>query len=187
MGFIEMGSLYTMTAWLIPAVTAITFHEAAHGYVAHRLGDDTAWLAGRVTFNPLRHIDAFGTVAVPVMLLAMHAPIIFGYAKPVPVDFEALGNPARDTVLVAAAGPLTNVALALLSLGALFIMAHFAGDTPSWLLANLANAFAINLSLAAFNMLPLPPLDGWRVVSGLYCWLIKKQAGQSTPPAFGRW
>src|SRR5882724_10221097 len=97
--------LYLASIWVIPIIVAITFHEAAHGFVAHLLGDETAWRLGRVSFNPLKHIDPFGTVLLPGMLLLLHAPFLFGYAKPVPVNFRALHNPRRDMVLVAAAGP----------------------------------------------------------------------------------
>ncbi|MFL6810029.1 MAG: site-2 protease family protein, partial [Bradyrhizobium canariense] len=107
-------SLYDLSVWVLPLVLAITFHEAAHAFVAYRLGDDTAWQLGRVSFNPLRHIDPFGTLILPAMLLFAHSPFLFGYAKPVPVNFQALNNPRRDTtVLVALAGPATNILLAL--------------------------------------------------------------------------
>src|SRR4051794_36488465 len=109
------SSLVEISVWAIPAILAITFHEAAHGFVARRLGDDTAWRLGRVTFNPLKHIDPFGTIVLPAMLLLLHAPFLFGYAKPVPVDFRNLRHPRSDMVWVAAAGPGVNIALALLS------------------------------------------------------------------------
>lgn len=157
---------FTATTWLIPLVSGITLHEAAHGYVAHRLGDDTAWQAGRVSLNPLRHIDAFGTLILPITLIAINSPVVFGYAKPVPVNFDVLGP--RNTVLVAAAGPLTNIALVLLSLA---LLAVFAGSIPAWVMDNLLNAYAINFSLTLFNLLPFPPLDGWRVLAGLYRWM----------------
>src|SRR3990172_4463127 len=109
------GLLYATSVWVLPILVAITFHEAAHGFVAHRLGDDTAFRLGRVSFNPLRHVDPLGTIVMPVLLLALRAPFVFGYAKPVPVNFAALNNPRRDMVLVAVAGPATNIALALLA------------------------------------------------------------------------
>jgi Zn-dependent protease len=104
-------TLYDFSVWVLPLVIAITFHEAAHGFVAHRLGDDTAYNLGRVSFNPIRHIDPFGTLIVPAMLLMAHSPFLFGYAKPVPVNFRALRNPRIGMVLVALAGPATNIAL----------------------------------------------------------------------------
>ncbi len=161
------GPLYTATTWVLPIVFAITLHEAAHGYVAWKLGDDTAHRMGRVTFNPIKHVDPVGTVILPGLLLLMSAPFLFGYAKPVPVNFRALRNPRRDMVLVALAGPGSNIAMAL---GAALLF-HLAMLVPSvtgeWLQQNLLNALLINVVLAVFNMLPLPPLDGGRVAVGL--------------------
>jgi Zn-dependent protease len=161
------STLYLASTWVIPVVLAITLHEAAHGYVARRCGDDTAWQLGRVSFNPLRHIDPFGTIGLPALLLLMHAPFLFGYAKPVPVRFDRLRNPRRDMVWVAAAGPGMNLALA--TVGALLL--HAIGPLPPvlghWLLRNLINAIEINVFLAIFNLIPLPPLDGGRVAVGL--------------------
>ena len=107
------ATLYVASTWVIPVLLAITLHEAAHGFVAWRRGDETAWRLGRVTFNPLKHIDPFGTIALPALLLLLQSPFLFGYAKPVPVNFRALRNPRWDMVLVAAAGPATNILLAL--------------------------------------------------------------------------
>src|SRR6266852_282862 len=104
---------YDVSVWVLPLVIAITFHEAAHGFVAHRLGDDTAYELGRVSFNPLRHIDPFGTIVMPAILLLSHSPFLFGYAKPVPVNFRNLRHPRLDIVWVALAGPATNIILAL--------------------------------------------------------------------------
>src|SRR5437870_10847843 len=109
------ATLYLASTWVLPMVIAITFHEASHGFVAHRLGDDTAWRMGRVTFNPLKHIDLYGTILLPALLLLLRSPFLFGYAKPVPVNFRALRNPHRDMVWVAAAGPSMNLALATLA------------------------------------------------------------------------
>jgi Zn-dependent protease len=162
-----METLYIASTWIIPAVIAITFHEAAHGFVAHRLGDDTAFRLGRVSLNPIRHIDPFGTILMPALLLALRSPFVFGYAKPVPVDFAALNNPRRDMVLVAVAGPVTNISLAILS-GLLFhTVALLPEGADAWVAQNLANALGLNVMLAVFNMLPLPPLDGGRVAVGL--------------------
>jgi len=159
--------LFTASVWVIPIILAVTLHEAAHGYVAWRLGDDTAKLLGRVTFNPLKHVDAMGTVVVPALLLLSGAPFLFGWAKPVPVNFMGLANPRRDMVLVAAAGPGVNLALALISAVLLHAVAWAPGETELWLQENLLNSVIINLVLAVFNMMPLPPLDGGRVAVGL--------------------
>jgi len=116
MGLTVTGNvIYLATIWVIPVIIAITFHEAAHGFVAHLLGDDTAWRLGRVSFNPLKHIDPFGTILLPGILLLSHSPFLFGYAKPVPVNFRVLHWPRRDMILVAAAGPAMNIALAILA------------------------------------------------------------------------
>ena len=158
---------YTLSVWVLPLLTAITFHEAAHAFVAHRRGDDTAWQLGRVTFNPLKHIDPVGTVFLPAMLLLSHSPFLFGYAKPVPVNFRRLNNPRYDMVLVALAGPATNILLALVAALALHALPWAPANAAQWIFDNLKNALVINAVLAVFNMLPIPPLDGGRVAVGL--------------------
>ena len=159
--------LYMISIWALPAIIAITFHEAAHGFAARLLGDDTAWRLGRVTFNPLRHIDPVGTIFLPAVLLLLRAPFLFGYAKPVPIDFRALRNPRRDMVLVAAAGPGINIAIAVVA-ALLFHLVDYLPDAAGrWALENLKNALIINVVLAVFNLLPLPPLDGGRIAVGL--------------------
>jgi Zn-dependent protease len=160
-------SPYDISVWVIPLVIAITFHEAAHGFVAHRLGDDTAWKLGRVTFNPLKHIDPFGTLIMPAILLLSHSPFLFGYARPVPVNFRALRNPKLDMVWVALAGPATNIALALAAALAFHVLGYLPENAAQWVADNLKNALVINVILALFNMLPIPPLDGGRVAVGL--------------------
>jgi Zn-dependent protease len=160
-------TLYEVSTWIIPLVVAITFHEAAHGFVAYLFGDTTAWRQGRVSFNPLKHIDPFGTILLPALLMITHSPFLFGYAKPVPVNFRALRRPKLDLVFVAAAGPGMNLALALLS-AALFHLVRLAPpEAADWIGENLNNALIINVLLAVFNLLPIPPLDGGRILVGL--------------------
>jgi Zn-dependent protease len=151
----------------LPLVLAITFHEAAHGFVARHFGDNTAAEQGRVSFNPLKHIDPFGTLVLPGVLLLSHSPFLFGYAKPVPVNFRALRNPRLDMVWVALAGPATNIVLALLAASAFHALSFVPVNAAQWVADNLKNAFVINVVLAVFNMLPIPPLDGGRVAVGL--------------------
>lgn len=151
-------------AWAVPILLAVTLHEAAHGWVAWKLGDDTAYKLGRVTFNPLRHIDPVGTILIPGLLVLSGTGFIFGWAKPVPISFGRLGSPRRDMILVAAAGPGINLILAVASGVALALLPL--SDSSPVVLA-LFISIEINILLAIFNMLPLPPLDGGRVVTGL--------------------
>jgi len=160
-------TLYAASIWVLPLLFAITFDEAAHGFAAHRLGDDTAWQLGRVSFNPLRHIDPFGTILLPAMLLLSHSPFLFGYAKPVPVNFRNLRNPRLDMVWVALAGPATNIVLALAAALAFHGLPFVPAGSAQWITDNLKNALVINIVLAVFNMMPIPPLDGGRVAVGL--------------------
>jgi Zn-dependent protease len=159
--------LWTASVWTVPVLTAITLHEAAHGYVAERFGDNTARRLGRVSMNPLRHVDPFGTVLLPVVLLLTKAGFLFGYAKPVPVDFRNLNNPRRDMIFVAAAGPAMNLLMALLAAFLYHGLGLFSPRVAAWLFANIVNAIKLNVMLAVFNMLPIPPLDGGRVAVGL--------------------
>jgi Zn-dependent protease len=169
-----MEDLIRMLAvWSLPVILAITLHEAAHGYAARFFGDPTAANAGRVSLNPLRHVDVLGTLVVPGAILAVRsffggAPILFGWAKPVPVAYTSLRRPRRDLVIVAGAGPAANLVLAVV-----FALLH--GAAARWPLAGTGEAVLqvlsagvyANLWLLALNLLPLPPLDGGRIVCGL--------------------
>ncbi|MFN4278576.1 MAG: site-2 protease family protein [Ferrovibrio sp.] len=160
------GFIFAASTWVLPALLAITLHEAAHGWVAWKMGDDTAMRLGRVSFNPLRHVDPMGTVVVPGLLLLFKAPFLFGWAKPVPVDFWKLPSPRRDMAIVAIAGPGVNLAQAYAAMLLFHLLPLFGGLADTWIAANLENAIAINLILCVFNMIPLPPLDGGRVAVG---------------------
>lgn len=165
--------------WALPVLLAVVFHEVSHGWVAYRLGDPTARQLGRLTLNPIAHVDLFGTILVPLMLIIAHSPFVFGYAKPVPVNFNNLRNPKRDMIWVAVAGPATNLILAALcTLIWRALMPMTGAQGTSYSLSSLVDFFApvvlmaqsgilINITLAVFNMLPLPPLDGGRVLVGL--------------------
>lgn len=162
------GILLVASVWVVPVLLAVTLHEAAHGWAAWKLGDDTAKSMGRVTFNPIRHIDPFGTVLLPAMLLYVSGgAMMFGFAKPVPVNFRRLGRPRRDMVLVAAAGPATNLALAVASALLIHLAVEIPGLTGLWIESNLENSLIINVLLCVFNLIPLPPLDGGRIAVGL--------------------
>ena len=167
-------TIQQIAIWALPVLAAIVFHEVAHGWVANRLGDPTAKRLGRLTLNPIPHIDLFGTVILPLLLILVRAPFLFGYAKPVPVNYHNLRNPKRDMIWVALAGPATNIVLAFGSLAVLKLLIAFDVDPGSFLavivtpLALMAKgSIIINLVLAVFNAFPVPPLDGGRVLVGL--------------------
>jgi Zn-dependent protease len=176
-----MDLIYIISVWLLPALIAITFHEAAHGYVARFLGDDTASRLGRVSLNPVRHMDPFGTIILPGLLLLVRSPFLFGYAKPVPVNFRALHPPRIGMVLVAAAGPLMNLGLAVAAALAFHLVIYLPTIAAQWAALNLKNALIINVVLAIFNLFPLPPLDGGRIIVGLLPNALAKQFARLEP------
>ena len=166
-------TIQKIAIWAIPVLIAVVFHEVAHGWVANRLGDPTAKNLGRLTLNPIAHIDLFGTILVPAMLIFANSPFVFGYAKPVPVNFYNLRNPKRDMVWVALAGPVMNLVLALgfVLMWRLFLPQSRVDLGNSRFLTTLVlmaqGGLLINIALAVFNMFPIPPLDGGRVLVGL--------------------
>ena len=176
-----MDLLHIISIWLLPVLVAITFHEAAHGYVARFLGDETASRLGRVSLNPFRHIDPFGTIFLPALLLLARSPFLFGYAKPVPVNFRAMRNPRSGMVLVAAAGPAMNIGLAILAALSFHLVIYLPATVAQWVALNLKNALVINALLAVFNLFPLPPLDGGRIAVGLLPDVMARQLARLEP------
>ena len=159
--------IQTIAIYALPVLFAITIHEAAHGYVARYFGDNTAWTLGRVTLNPLKHIDPIGTIVMPLMLyIATSGAFLFGYAKPVPVQFGNLRHPKRDMIWVALAGPLSNLIQALLW-GIGFYFLQGAGITETFFIKMCQAGILVNVVMFVFNLFPLPPLDGGRVLVGL--------------------
>ena len=176
--------IQTVAIYALPVLFAITVHEAAHGYVARHLGDNTAYLQGRVTLNPVKHIDPIGTIAMPLLLyFATSGAFLFGYAKPVPVDFNALRNPKRDMVWVALAGPASNFAQAIFWALMLVVLAAMNVEEPFFV--KMAQAgILVNLVMWAFNLFPLPPLDGGRILVGLLPWKQAQMVSRIEPWGF---
>jgi len=163
---LDLSLVQKISIWVVPVILGITVHEVAHGFIARKLGDNTAFMLGRLTLNPIKHVDPMGTILIPAMLLLLQAGFIFGYARPVPINWKNLGHPKRDMALVAVAGPVANLLMAfgwalLLRLGVML------GDNGLALVYMGVAGISINGILMVLNLLPLPPLDGGRVLTGL--------------------
>ena len=152
----------------IPILLAITLHEAGHAYAALRQGDKTAWMLGRVSFNPIRHVDPIGTLAIPMALLIMGAPFLFGYAKPVPVNFRNLKDTFWSPIIVAICGPLANLILIVFTIAVMYLIEFVpAGGAQHWLIQSCLISLQINVVLMVFNLMPILPLDGGRILSAV--------------------
>lgn len=181
-GFDLTSFIQTVCVWALPVIFAITIHEAAHAYAARYFGDNTAYAEGRLTLNPLKHIDPLGTIALPLILLALGG-FLFGWAKPVPVRFGNLRNPKRDMRWVAAAGPLSNFVQAIL--WAIFMRVAFeSGMGNDWMYQVARAGIMINISLMVLNLLPLPPLDGGRILVSLLPWKQAEMVARVEPYGF---
>lgn len=165
--------IQTLAVYSLPVLFAITLHEAAHAYAARYFGDNTAYAQGRMSLNPLKHVDLFGTIVIPVLLFLLRSPFLFGYAKPVPVDFSRLRNPKKQMAFVALAGPLANLVMGL-GWMVLLVLLRAWGDADAFFLRMARAGVEINLVIFAFNLIPLPPLDGGRIMTSLlpnrYAW-----------------
>ena len=176
--------IQTVLIYALPVLFAITVHEAAHGYVARHFGDNTALMMGRITLNPLKHIDPIGTILMPLLLyFATSGAFLFGYAKPVPVNFSHLRNPKRDMIWVALAGPLTNFLQAIVWALLMFLLVGF-GVQERFFIEMAKAGVMVNLVMWAFNLFPLPPLDGGRVLVGLLPWKQAQWVSRIEPYGF---
>ena len=176
--------IQTVALYAIPVIFSITLHEAAHGYAARYFGDDTAWTLGRVSLNPMKHIDPMGTIVLPLVLyFATSGAFLFGYAKPVPVNFGRLRSPKRDMIWVALAGPGANFAQALMW-GVVLYLLRGAGIDEPFLLKMCQGGVLVNVVMFVFNLFPIPPLDGGRILVGLLPWRFAVAVSRIEPWGF---
>ena len=176
--------IQTVLIYALPVLFAITIHEAAHGYAARHFGDNTAAMMGRITLNPIKHIDPVGTILMPLMLyFATSGAFLFGYAKPVPVRFDQLRNPKRDMIWVALAGPASNFVQAIFWALVLVLLVGL-GQNERFFLEMCRAGITVNLVMWAFNLFPLPPLDGGRILVGLLPWKQAQAVARVEPYGF---
>jgi len=181
---VNADAIQTILIYALPVLLSITVHEAAHGYAARHFGDRTAEMMGRITLNPLKHIDPIGTIAMPLFLyFATSGSFLFGYAKPVPVNFGKLRNPKRDMVWVALAGPASNLAQAI-AWALLLVVYAMVGVTEPFFVKMAQGGILANLVMWAFNLFPLPPLDGGRILVGLLPWRQAQAVARLEPWGF---
>ncbi|EKE01142.1 MAG: peptidase M50 [uncultured bacterium] len=183
----QLTSVQIVSMWILPILFAVTIHEVAHGYIADLLGDKTARVLGRLTLNPVKHIDIFGTIVIPILLLLLNTGIILGWAKPVPVNIHNFKNPRRDMALVALAGPMSNFIMALMwatiaKIGSVLLQQDFPGALAIYTMGGAG--IAINLMLMVLNLLPIPPLDGSHIVAGVLPRMIALRYEQIAPFGF---